>query len=163
MEKIKVIGLHSFGSNGVSFYPGMEAEVDKKDAEQWVKAGLVKKANTDIEDAQLVEEPKELTSEEEERQNLEALAKQYGIEINDSLDNDAIEDLIHEFITKKKEVKVNNSNGINENTQNLAENENDSDNSQENKLESSENVNAEENNAKEIKPKKVKKTEITAE
>ena len=133
------------------------------DAEQWVKAGLVKKANTDIEDAQLVEEPKELTSEEEERQNLEALAKQYGIEINDSLDNDAIEDLIHEFITKKKEVKVNNLNGINENTQNLAENENDSDNSQENKLESSENVNAEENNAKEIKPKKVKKTEITAE
>ena len=91
------------------------------------------------------------------------VAKQYGIEINDSLDNDAIEDLIHEFITKKKEVKVNNSNGINENTQNLAENENDSDNSQENKLESSENVNTEENNAKEIKPKKVKKTEITAE
>ena len=67
------------------------------------------------------------------------------------------------FSYSKVDIRNSFTSEINENTQNLAENENDSDNSQENKLESSENVNTEENNAKEIKPKKVKKTEITAE
>ena len=154
MEKIKVIGLHSFGSNGVSFYPGMEAEVDKKDAEQWVKAGLVKKANEDIEDAQLVEEPKELTPEEVERNNLETMAKKYGIEVNASLSDDDIEDLIHEAITKKKEEKANILNGSEENTQNSAENTN----------EQAENVNVEPNTEKkEPVLKKGKKTQSTAE
>ena len=150
MEKIKVIGLHSFGSNGVSFYPGMEAEVDKKDAEQWVKAGLVKKANEDIEDAQLVEEPKELTPEEIERQNLETMAKKYGIEVSASLSDDDIEDLIHEAITKKKEEKANILNGSEENTQNSAENTN----------EQAENVDVEPNTEKkEPVLKKGKKTQ----
>ena len=67
MEKVKVIGLTSFSSIGISFFPGMEANVEKIQADEWIKAGLVKKANEDIEDAQLVEEPKVLTPEEIER------------------------------------------------------------------------------------------------
>ena len=127
MEKIKVIGLHSFGSNGVSFYPGMEAEVDKKDAEQWVKAGLVKKSNEDIEEAQIVEEPKELTPEEVERQNLEAILNQLGrTEGLDTLSNDELENNIHDILTKKikaREVAMNESA---ENTENKDENTNES-------------------------------------
>ena len=161
MKRVKVIGLTSFSSVGISFYPGMEAEIDEVNAKNWIEAGFVKKVNDDIEDAQLVE--KTLTAEEIERQNLEALAKQYGIEINDSLDNDAIEDLIHEVITKKKEAKINNSNGTDESTQNSSENENDSANNEENKAESSENLNIEENNMEEVKQKKGKKTEVIAE
>jgi hypothetical protein len=161
MKRVKVVGLTSFSSAGISFYPGMEAEIDEVNAKNWIEAGFVKKVNDDIEDAQIVE--KTSTAEEIERQNLEALAKQYGIVINDSLDNDAIEDLIHEVITKKKEAKVNNSNGTEENTQNSAEEENDSENNEENKLETSEDVNTEENKVEDVKPKKGKKTEITAE
>lgn len=161
MKRVKVIGLTSFSSAGISFYPGMEAEIDEVNAKNWIEAGFVKKVNDDIEDAQIVE--KTFTAEEIERQNLEALAKQYGIEINDSLDNDAIEDLIHAEITKKKEAKVNNSNGTEENTQNSAEEENDSENNEENKLETLEDVNTEENKVEDVKPKKGKKTEITAE
>lgn len=155
----RVRAIHSFSSNGLSFFPGREMEVEEGLARDWKNAGLIEIVG----ETEKIEEPKVLTPEEIERQNLEALAKQYGIEINDSLDNDAIEDLIHEVITKKKEAKVNNSNGTEENTQNSAENENDSDNSEENKLETSENMNTEENKVEDVKPKKGKKTEITAE
>ena len=164
MKRVKVIGLTSFSSAGISFYPGMEAEIDEVNAKNWIEAGFVKKVNDDIEDAQIVE--KTSTAEEIERQNLETLAKQYGIEINDSLDNDAIEDLIHAEITKKKEARTassENPNGTEENAQNADENKNDSANNEENKLETSEDVNTEENKVEDVKPKKGKKTEITAE
>ena len=52
------------------------------------------------------------------------MAKKYGIEVNASLSDDDIEDLIHEAITKKKEEKANILNGSEENTQNSAENTN---------------------------------------
>lgn len=106
MEKVKVIGLTSFSSIGVSFYPGMQADVEKKQADEWIKAGLVKKANEDIEVAQIIEEPKELTAEEIERNNLESMAKQLGVEMQEELTNDEIEDLIQGAISAKKEAKL---------------------------------------------------------
>lgn len=154
MKKVKVIGLTSFSSIGISFFPGMEANVEKIQADEWIKAGLVKKANEDIEDAQLIEEPKVLTPEEIERNNLETMAKKYGIEVNASLSDDDIEDLIHEAITKKKEEKANILNGAEENAQNSDENTN----------KQAENVNLEPNTEnQEPVSKKGKKTQSTAE
>lgn len=104
MKRIKVVGLTSFSSLGISFYPGMEAEVDEKKAKNWIEAGLVKRANAQIEEAQLVEEPKELTPEEIERQNLEAMAKQLGIVDGlNTLSNEELENNIHDKITKKRD------------------------------------------------------------
>ena len=148
MKRVKAI--HSFSSNGLSFFPGREMEVEEGLARDWKNAGLIEIVG----ETGKIKEPKELTPEEIERNNLETMAKKYGIEVNASLSDDDIEDLIHEAITKKKEEKANILNGAEENTQNSDENMN----------EQAENVNVEPNTEnQEPASKKGKKTQSTAD
>lgn len=97
---IRVRAIHSFASNGLSFYPGLETEVEDNLAKDWESAGLIKI----VSEEKKIEEPKELTAEQIERQNLEAVAKQLGIVDGfDTLNNEELENNIHLVLTKKRE------------------------------------------------------------
>lgn len=150
MEKVKVIGLTSFSSIGISFFPGMEAKVEKIQADEWIKAGLVKKANEDIEDAQLVEEPKELTPEEAERKSLLQTTFQLGIELKEDFTNEELEDIIFNEMLKRKEARAVNTENTNDSDENI---ENQSNNTNEGTDEAE----------KKSKPKKKQSTTDTGE
>lgn len=98
MKRVKAI--HSFSSNGLSFFPGREMEVEEGLARDWKNAGLIEIVG----ETEKIKEPKELTPEEIERQNLEAMAKQLGIVDGfNTLSNEELENNIHDKITKKRD------------------------------------------------------------
>lgn len=144
MKRIRAI--QSFHSNGYSMFFGKEVEVDDELAEDWKNAGLAEIVG----EIKKTEEPKELTPEEIERQNLEAVAKQLGIVDGfNTLSNEELENNIHLELTKKMEAR----------NKELQET-----NGQEDPAPTDENVNVELNTEnQEPVLKKGKKTQSTAE
>lgn len=158
MKRIRAI--QSFHSNGYSMFFGKEVEVDDELAEDWKNAGLAEIVG----EIKKTEEPKELTPEEIERQNLEAMAKQLGIVDGfNTLSNEELENNIHDKITKKRderEAKLKENQG----QEDPAPTDKNVDRVEENTQNSAENVNVEPNTEnQEPVLKKGKKTQSTAE
>lgn len=149
MKRIRAI--QSFHSNGYSMFFGKEVEVDDELAEDWKNAGLAEIVG----EIKKTEEPKELTPEEIERQNLEAMAKQLGIVDGfDTLSNEELENNIHDKITKKRD----------EREAKIKESQGQEGNGQEDPAPTDENVNVELNTEnQEPVLKKGKKNQSTAE
>lgn len=114
MKRIKVI--HSFSSNGLSLFPGLEFEVEDNFARDWEEAGLVK-----ILEEEKVEaiETKELTPEESERQSLLQITFQLGIDLKEDYTNEELEDIIFNEMAKRKEARATNTENQNVSDENI--------------------------------------------
>lgn len=114
MKRIKAI--HSFSSNGLSLFPGLEVEVEDNFARDWEEAGLVK--ILEEEKVEIIEK-KELTPEESERQSLLQTTFQLGIDLKEDCTNEELEDIIFNQMAKRKEARATNTENQNVSDENI--------------------------------------------